>query len=65
MVQLEFELINDRHWTNRIITSPKIENAAFAYQKAVVLMQVPGIALFQDRGIGVHWKIEPPSVAMP
>jgi hypothetical protein len=51
--------------TNRIITSPKIENAAFAYQKAVVLMQVPGIALFQDRGIGVHWKIEPPSVAMP
>ena len=48
-----------------MMMSPRMENAALAYQKAVVLMQCPGRDLFQARGIGVHWKIDVNKVAMP
>ncbi len=36
-----------------MIKSVAMENPAFAYQFFVMLMQVPGIALFHARGIAV------------
>ncbi len=43
-----------------MIKSVVMENPAFAYQFLVMLMQVPGIALFHARGIAVS-RIDPRS----
>lgn len=42
---------------NRMMASVAIEKLALAYQNLVILIQVPAIASFQAREIGVHWKI--------
>lgn len=36
--------------------SPRMLAPALAYQKAVRLMQVPGVSWSKVRAIGVHWK---------
>lgn len=41
----------------KITRSKHVWTAAWAYQKAVLLMQVPLKALFHASGIGLHWKM--------
>jgi hypothetical protein len=48
---------------NNMMTSVAIEKPAFANQFCVILIHVPGMLLFQARGIGVHWKIAAKVVA--
>jgi hypothetical protein len=52
-----FKLLMTGKGRRKIQMSPRMFAAALAYQNAVRLMQVPGIFLFQMRGIGVHSKM--------